>query len=427
MSSGPLRKCVLIVPDGAADLYRDAAGRSPMAAASTPNQDWLAAQGVSGRMQTLYPDLPPGSVVAQMGMLGWDPYLYGSQGRSAWELLARGDVDVRDGDLIFRANLVQLEGRRLISYNAGNIPSRQAAPLVERVNAALATEFPQLELYHSSDFRNILIIRQGWSDPLAFDCLEPHEREGDELDTAHLVAGRDGASAKVAEMLNRYLARVIELLAGEPANGLIPWSAASSIALPSFHSQTGFTGRAAIVGSMHFLHGIAKLGGIEFFPVGNGRPDTDYTAKGARVVELLHRGFGFVVCHINGPDEASHMRDVEAKIRSLEAIDHHIVGPVVEYFRERPEELGGVMVVPDHYTNVHPGSGAARTQAHSLHPVPFVLWNGRDRDATRRFDEDEAREGRYGAVPVSHLRLLDLLGVRGSSPAAAESQAEALV
>ena len=71
-------------------------------------------------------------------------------------------------------------------------------------------------------------------------------------------------------------------------------------------------------------------------------------------VELLQKGFGFVVCHINGPDEASHMRDVEAKIRSLEAIDRHIVGPVAEYFRERPEELGGVMVVPDHYTNVQP-------------------------------------------------------------------------
>jgi 2,3-bisphosphoglycerate-independent phosphoglycerate mutase len=143
--------------------------------------------------------------------------------------------------------------------------------------------------------------------------------------------------------------------------------------------------------------------------VGNGRPDTDYAGKGAKVLELFEAGYSFVVCHINSPDEAAHMHDREMKIRCLEAIDRHVLGPCVEYFRERMEELGGLMVAPDHYTNLLLGS--VRADAHSLHPVPFAIWNGRDRDPVSRFDEDSVRLGRYGASPINHLDLLSVLGV----------------
>jgi 2,3-bisphosphoglycerate-independent phosphoglycerate mutase len=160
---------------------------------------------------------------------------------------------------------------------------------------------------------------------------------------------------------------------------------------------------------MDFLQGIARKGGIDFFKVGNGRPDTDYAAKGKKTLELLAAGYSFVVCHINSPDEAAHMHDRELKIQCLEAIDRHILGPIVEYLRDRPEELGGVLVAPDHYTNLL--LGPMRADAHSLHPVPFLIWNGRDRDGVSRFDEDSVRQGRYGASPINHLQLLNVLGV----------------
>jgi 2,3-bisphosphoglycerate-independent phosphoglycerate mutase len=359
-------------------------------------------------MQTLYEDLPRGSIVAQLGMLGWDPYLYSGHGRAIWELLALKEVQLDPTDLVFRANLVTMAERRLISYNAGYILTDKARVLVERINAALGREFQDIELHHNCDFRNSLIMRGAGADPALLVCPEPHDHEGTEFEIAKLTAGKDPQSEAVAARLNGYLVRVAEVLAGELANMLVPWSASrSSLALPSFRDNTGFEGRAAIVGCMDFLKGIAKMGGMDFFKVGNGRPGTDYAGKGAKVLELLEAGYSFVVCHINSPDEAAHMHDREMKIHCLEAIDRHILGPLVEYFRWRQEELGGLLVAPDHYTNLLLGD--VRADAHSLHPVPFVLWNGRDRDQVSRFDEDSVRMGLYGTSPVSHLNLLPIL------------------
>lgn len=402
------KKFLLVIPDGAGDVDQ-LAGRSPLAAADIPRWDWLASEGVCGLMQTLYEDLPRGSIVAQLGMLGWDPYLYSRHGRAVWELLALTDVQLGSGDLVFRANLVQMIGRRLISYNAGFIMTEAAVPLVERINAGLGREFPNIELHHNCDFRNCLVVRGTGCDPGRFVCPEPHDHEGMEFELSRLVVGQDPASEAVASLLNRYLERVAEILDGEPANMIFPWSASCSFGLPRFRDNTGFEGRCAIVGCMDFLQGIAKTGSLEFFKVGNGRPDTDYAAKGAKVLELFEAGYSFVVCHINSPDEAAHMHDRELKIHCLEEIDRHVLGPAVEYFRSRADELGGLMVAPDHYTNLLLGS--VRADAHSLHPVPFVIWNGRDRDAVSRFDEASVRAGRYGASPVNHLELLTLLGL----------------
>ena len=135
------KKYALIIPDGAADVYRSK-GRSPLAMAHIPYSDFLAREGVGGLMQTLYPDLPKESIVAQLGMLGWDPHLYYPNGRASCELLALADIYLKEGDLAFRANWVRMEGRVLASYNANYIFSEQSQPLVEKLNNALRTEYP---------------------------------------------------------------------------------------------------------------------------------------------------------------------------------------------------------------------------------------------------------------------------------------------
>jgi 2,3-bisphosphoglycerate-independent phosphoglycerate mutase len=402
------KKYVIVIPDGAPDLHRSG-GLSPMAAAGIPMQDWLAEQGVCGRMRTQYEDLPRGSIVAQLGMLGWDPRAFRCHARSAWELQALGTVDLHRGDLAFRANLVRMQGRRLMSYNADFILSSQAEPLVNRLNAELKERFPEFELHHNNDFRNSLLIRGVGLDPLLFDSPEPHENEGVEFEIGSLLKGHNAASQAVADRINKYITCAAELLGGEQANMLFPWSAGCPISLPSFQENTGFDQRVAIVGCMDFLRGIASAAEIEFFRVGNGRPDTDYAAKGKKTIELLEQGFSLVICHVNAPDEAAHMRDRELKIRCLEAIDREVVGPLVEYFRPRMADLGGLIVAPDHYTNLL--LGGTRVDAHSLDPVPFLLWNGSDRDGTVAFHEDAVMSGRWGTDPISHLDLLRVLGV----------------
>lgn len=368
-------------------------------------------------MRTQYDDLPRGSIVAQLGMLGWNPRDYRCHARSAWELQALGRVSLDRDDLVFRTNLVRIEGRRLVSYNAGFIHSEQAVPLIDRLNAELSVEFPGFELYHNSDFRNSLLIRGVGLDPLLFDSPEPHENEGREFDFCTLISGRDMASQAIAEKINRYLSRSGEILAGKQANLLFPWSAGCPLAIPTFKQNTGFDEGVAIVGCMDFLRGIAKAAEIDFFRVGNGRPDTDYAAKGEKTLELLEAGYSLVICHINAPDEAAHMRDRELKIHCLEAIDRHVIGPLIEFFRPRMAELGGMIVAPDHYTNLL--LEGTRADAHSVDPVPFVLWNGRDRDHTAAFDEEAVIAGTWGLNPISHLELLSVLGVTRQSAAPA--------
>jgi len=399
---------LLFIPDGAADLDRSG-GRSPLGSAHTPYCDFLAREGVTGRMHTLYPDLPRESMVAQLGMLGWEPHRFYPHGRASCELLALEGADLRDGDLAFRANLVRFSGRRLQSYSAGAIQSVVSAPLVAALDRELRREFPDFELWHNSDFRNTLVVRGVHVDPRLLHCFEPHECQGQEFDLEQLVAGRDAASARLAARITSYLRRAAALLAGKQANALFPWSASRVFRLPAFAEITGFEGRVAMVAFMDFLKGIAIAGGIEFVRLGNGRPDTDYRAKGGAVVDLLDAGCHFVICHVNGPDEASHLGDRDLKIASLEAFDRDTVGPGVEWFLRHPEQLGGVMVMPDHYTNHSLGGG--RSEAHSLDPSPFALWNGHDRDEIVRFDEDAALAGRFGREPLDRLQLLELLGV----------------
>lgn len=406
------KKYVLVIPDGAADLHR-INERSPLAAARTPAADFIAGNGVSGLMQTLYEDLPKESIVAQLGMLGWSPHVFYPAGRASCELLALDDIALDDGDLAFRANLALMDGRVLVSYNANYIRSDEARPLIAKLNAHLREDFPDFELYHNSDFRNTLVVRGAHVAPQSLRCPEPHESHGCEFEVGRLITGAGAEGEAVARRINSFLALAHELLAGERSNVLFPWSASKPLRLSPFAQNTGFDGRVAVVGCMDFLHGITKAGGIDFFKTGNGRPDTDYAGKGARTLALLREGYDFVVCHVNATDEASHMGDLGAKIRCMEAIDEHILQPLVEHFQRHPEELGGVMLVPDHYTNVAARwRGSRRVETHSAHPVPFALWNGRDRDSVMAYGEDEARAGAFGASPINHLDLLGILGVR---------------
>lgn len=402
---------VLIVPDGAGDVAR-IGGKSPLELARIPNMDMITRLGVAGLMQTLYDDLPKGSIVAQLGMLGYDPYVYYPHGRASCEALAV-NVDLEAGDIAFRANLAYMKGDVLDSYNAGYIKSEIATFLISYVQDKLAEEFPDFELYHNSDFRNTLILRRANVDPRSLICPEPHENMGNEFKISHLVQSRDKISEKVAKRINLYLVAVRKLLSKEPANAIFPWSASTALELPAFNKINHFSGRGALIGHMDFLHGIARAAGLDSYNLGNGNWDTCYAAKGQKLIELLTDGYDFIYCHINAPDEASHMGDLERKVYSIEQIDQHILAPTIEYFQTYPEKLGGVIVATDHYTNHFPRKDDVyRSETHSMHPVPFAIWNVHKGDEAISYSEEGVTKGKYGGSPISHLDLLKLLNWR---------------
>lgn len=413
MGSRKHKQYVLIIVDGAGDVHR-ILERSPLALARTNGMDFIARHGFSGVMSTLYPDLPRGSLVAQLGIFGWAPHEYYPAGRASSELLALRQIQLGPNDLVFRANIARMEGSVLTSYNADFIDSSRSQPLVQRINRELGARFPQFELYHNSDFRNTLVVRDAPVSASDIICAEPHESHGMSFDIGNLVRTSRPAGEELVCSINRYLAHIAEILWQDTDYVLFPWGASNVFCLPPFCEHNQFEGRAAIVGNMDFLHGLANAGKIDFYKVGNGRPDTNYRGKGKTVLECLADGYDFVACHINGPDEASHMYDVPLKMTSIESADEEIVLPVIEYFMKHPSRLGGVMVLPDHYTNTVPDTADRRIESHSLHPVPFAVWNAKEADGCGYFSEDEAAAGRHGTTPVSHLRALQILGVCGN-------------
>lgn len=424
---GPRRRYVLLVLDGAADRLR-LDGRSPLAVARTPYLDAVARDGVNGLMTTLYEDLPRESLVAHLGMLGWEPHRYYPGGRASSELAAVPNATLRPGDVVFRANLAHVGDGVLRSFSADAIDTTCAAPLVRCVDEALRPDYPDFELYHVGDYRTLLVVRGARVMPSCIRCAEPHASEGQPMQLDRLVETASEGSEDFAMRVNAYLARAAAALAGKRANSLLPWGLSTALSLPSFASVSGLQGRAAIVGAMAFLSGIGAAGGLDVYVVGNGRPDSDFAAKGRAVVQVLEDGYEFVCCHVNAPDEASHLHDPALKVECLQRIDRDIVRPILHWMQAHPDLIGGLLVAPDHYSNSAPAErGRPRHEIHSLEPVPFALWNARDRDDVSSFSEEWARRGRYGAVPVSHLRLLDLLGVRSTRMSRGEAANEPAV
>ncbi|MDB4888859.1 MAG: 2,3-bisphosphoglycerate-independent phosphoglycerate mutase, archaeal form [Gemmatimonadetes bacterium] len=415
-----MRRRVLIILDGAADRLR-IDGRSPLGSARTPYLDAIARDGCTGLMTTLYDDLPRESLVAFLGMLGWDPHTYYPGGRASSELRAVPHVTLGDGDLVFRANLVRVEAGQLASFSADSIDTETARSLVADVNVALRAEFSELEMYHVGDYRTLLVARGAGLLPNQVACREPHESEGLPVQPDALIEAVDATAAPFARRLNAYLLRAASVLRDARANAVMPWGQSKSLRLPAFSRVAAFDGRAVVIGAMPFLSGVCAAGGIDYRMAGNGRPDSDFAEKARGVIDALDAGYEFVCCHVNAPDEASHLHDPALKVRCLERIDAELIKPVFQYLQASSGTDRRLMVTPDHYSNSAPTARAGtRREVHSLEPVPFAVWGG-PRDQVATFDEDAARGGRYGTVPTSHLDLLDLLDIRDLAGRAVKS------
>lgn len=406
---------VVVIADGASDRLR-INGKSPFALAHTPHLDAMTKLAATGLMQTLYADLPKDSIVAQMGILGYDPYQYLAGGRAALE---RPDhLQVSASDLLFRANLVRFEAGILQSYNANCISSAKAQPLIDRINDFTRQAFPSFELHHVSDFRNILLVRDAPIDPREVICPEPHENQGEAFDFGRLIYSANASNKPLLDQLHRYLTNVYHFLCEEVQlpYAIFPWSPSRPRSWPSFKQQNHFSGKACLIGHADFLRGFGRAMNIPFFRLGNGLWDTNYKAKGKCVIDCIEQGFDFIYCHINGPDEAAHMNSTMHKITSIQGIDHFILKPILNFFQQHPDSLGSVFFCPDHYTNISAGRKiTTRKNAHSLDPVPFLLWNNKKRDTVQSFTEDEVLKGYFAHEELTHLDVLKLMQISSSS------------
>ena len=383
-------KYAVILCDGMADRPLEQwNGKTPMEAADTPNMDRVAARGRVGRMRTLYDDLPTGSDVANLSVLGYDPHKYYT-GRSPIEALGLG-IRLCDSDMVFRMNFVTLSenepfcNKVMVDNSAGKISTEEADELVKALAAELGTE--KMRFFTGITYRHVFIL----SDPdYKGDLTPPHDileqRIGDYLPKGDYAADFLRMMDRSYTILSEHPVNKARMAKGlRPANCLWLWGAGKKPAYETFEAKTGLK-KARMITAVPLLQGLAA--GMEMdcpaIPGATGEYDTNYAGKASSAIDALRSGYDFVFIHIEAPDECGHDGDAELKKKSIEQIDRHIVGPVFDALEALGEPYQ-LLITPDHATPI-----CART--HTAEPIPFLLLDSRKNYGGRAFNEAAAKD-----------------------------------
>ncbi|MHC5060653.1 MAG: cofactor-independent phosphoglycerate mutase [Planctomycetota bacterium] len=378
-------KYVIIIPDGAADYPQDCYdGKTILQAAETPNTDKISIEGKQGIVQTVPPGMTPGSDVAQMSLLGYDPVQY-YPGRAPIEAVAQG-IKLAPDEWVFRCNLVTIADGKMADHSAGHIPSTEAAKLIQELQAVLAGM--GVRLYPGVSYRNLCVVGGVEFD---VETQPPHDIIGQKV-SKNLPRGKN------ADMLSDMMARSQRLfenheinrircdLGENPVSGIWLWGQGQAARLENFNKRFGLKGAA--ITAVDLVRGLAKLIGFDVIevPGATGYYETNYAGKAAAAIKALD-DHDIVFVHIEAPDEAGHSGNAELKKRAIEKIDKHIVGPVHKALQKH--ESWRLLVMPDHPTPVE-------TRAHTDDPVPFAMaGSGINGILHRPFSEENAYESGF--------------------------------
>jgi 2,3-bisphosphoglycerate-independent phosphoglycerate mutase len=380
-----MAKYVIIVPDGAADeAMEQFDNQTALEAAHTPHMDAIGRAGRVGMVQTVPKGFAPGSDVAQMTLLGYNPRRFYS-GRAPIEAAAQ-DIRLALSDWVFRCNLVTIADGKMADHSAGHITTSEAETLLNGLAQQLATE--QVSFHTGVSYRHLMVC-QG----LDFDVqtYPPHDHIGKSVEKM-LPRGRgsdllrDLMYRSTAFMANHDINRVRHDLGENPVSSIWLWGQGRKARLESFYKRHGLKGVA--ITAVDLVRGLAKLIGFDLIevPGATGFVDTNYEGKAQAAIQALE-DYDMVFVHVEGPDEASHQGNAKMKVKALEKIDQFIVGPVWDSLRQY--ERWRILVMPDHPTPV-------RTCAHSSDPVPFAMaGTGIKSIIERPFSEPQAAESGF--------------------------------
>jgi 2,3-bisphosphoglycerate-independent phosphoglycerate mutase len=379
-------KHVILVGDGMGDYpLEELGGRTPLEAAETPNMDRVAACGI-GRVRTIPEGMPPGSDVANLSLMGYDPRRY-LTGRSPLEAASMG-VELAPDEVAFRMNLVTLERRSddeavITTHSAGDITTGEGRLLVEALRGELEDE--RIALHPGVAFRHLLVWKDG---PQEAQTIPPHDVLEQNMGHYLAAADRDPVVALIR--------RSWDLLESHPVNeerrnrGLSPatsvwlWGQGKPPAMPPFESRYGL--RGGVISAVDLIKGIGMYAGFRPIHVegATGFLDTNYEGKVREALSALETE-DLIFLHVEAPDEAGHSGHAGTKVTAIERFDARIVGPMLEGLEAMGSDYR-VLVASDHYTPI-----VRRT--HTPEPAPFA-WARKgelsDPRPVRPFTEAEA-------------------------------------
>lgn len=365
-------KYVVILCDGMADYpVKELGGKTPMGASVTPNMDMLAKKSTMGLVKTVADDLKPGSDVANLSVLGYDPHIYYS-GRSPLEAGSIG-IDMKPTDVSFRCNLVTLSDEKeyadktIIDYCAGDISTDEAKILIEYLAEHFNSD--EFQLYHGVSYRHCLIWNNGTLD--VGTLTPPHDITGKKIKEYIPVHPN-------AQKLYDMMKKSYDLLKDHPINkkrverGLRPansmwfWGEGVRKSLTPFKEKYGLNG--SMISAVDLLKGIGKFTEMNVINVegATGYIDTNFEGKAQAAVRELDRGQDFVYIHLEAPDECGHRYEIDNKVKSIEYIDKRVLGIVLEGLKKYDDYK--ILIMPDHATPL-----SLRT--HTNDPIPFLMYH----------------------------------------------------
>lgn len=360
-------KYAIVIPDGCADEpQKSLGGKTPLQAAHKPHMNRIAQTGIVGLSNNVPATLTPASDVATLSLFGYDP-LQVYTGRAPLETAAMG-IPLGPNDWAIRCNLVNVDNEEMRDFTAGHIDNDSGRALIQAIQEKLGTA--QLEFHAGVQYRNILVYRSQGPAPFSTETkTQPPHDIPDKPIAEHLPKGPG------SELLRDLMQRSRDILRDHPANKarnaagkraatqIWLWGQGKAPSLRPFAEV--YKKKGAIISAVDLVRGVGVLLGWKRIdvPGATGYLDTDYAAKGRYGVAAL-ADHDLVCVHVEASDEASHEGRADAKVKALDEIDRHIVGPLLDALPKHGDWR--ILVSPDHRTPL-------RTRAHAHGAVPFTI------------------------------------------------------
>ncbi len=388
-------KYIIILGDGMSDRPIEKLGnKTPLMVADIPHIDALCTKGRCGKFITVPDDMPPGSEVANLAVLGYDVRQV-HQGRGVLEAASMG-VELEPDDLAMRCNLICIEDGVIKNHSAGHIGTGESHELIAALNDALESD--RIKFYPGVSYRHLFVFKGGIND---IRCTPPHDVPGTAFNDV-LIEPISSKGKETADFLNELFLKSQKILENHPvnrkrmkngkdsANSIWLWSPGNKPQMKTLMELFGKTG--AVISAVDLINGLGVYAGMKVIKVegATGLYDTNYEGKARAAVEAI-RDFDIVYLHIEATDEAGHQGDAELKIRCLEYLDNRVVKYIAEETAALPEKVA-IAILPDHATPCE-----IRTHVHD--PVPFLIFHpGEEPDGVTKYDEFSADLGSYGVI-----------------------------
>ena len=367
-------KYVILVGDGMGDYpVASLGGRTPLEVAHTPFMSHVARMGEIGTVQTIPLGMEPGSDIANMALLGYDPAVYHT-GRAPLEAASLG-VSLGPTDTAFRCNLVNLEQdtdgtERMGDYSAGHISTAEAHELIRALQSAC--EGLPLRLYPGVSYRHLVVWEGG---PTALETTPPHDIIGQATESYAAVYEK-------MDILRTFMTRCRHILADHPvnrrrreaglreANAVWLWGQGRAPSMPTLQDLFGI--RGVMISAVDLLKGLGIYAGLTplHVPGATGYLDTNYAGKVSAALEAL-QDMDLAFVHVEAPDEAGHEGSLTKKVQAIEDFDGKVVGPMLDGLARYGR--CHVLIAADHLTPL-----SVRT--HVVDPSLFALFKGNVQD-----------------------------------------------